>query len=72
MHPLTAILFAFYLAGLFIGFRVGLKRGRDIEWIEQTIARSRADKNRRDSAGRFKAVRSTTPNHELSRATRRL
>lgn len=73
---MTAALFAFYVvgafAGLFIGLRFGVKRGRDIEWIEQTLARSRADKNRRDSAGRFKAVRETRPNTEPSRAPRRL
>ena len=48
-------------AGLFVmfslGYRRGIKHGRDLEWMDQHFAKVEADRKRRGSNGQFIARR---------------
>ena len=41
--------------GYAIGFSAGKKCGRDSQWVEDFINAQKAERDRRDHAGRFKA-----------------
>ena len=40
--------------GYCLGFTSGNKRGRDLQWVEDFINAQKAERDRRDHAGRFK------------------
>ncbi len=48
------------VAGFVVGREAGRKEGQDMQWVDDFIDRCRADRERRDKAGRFRKLQQST------------